>query len=198
MKKYKILSINPGSGSTKVALYENENLIFQENIYHEQSDLKKFETISDELPYRTEKVLEALKVHINSFMEGFEVLDNVKYTFLSFAMSMVIWGLEVYVAYLILSSFNLGLGFAAALFVISLISFSTMIPSTSVFLGPYQYAYILALGIFGVDKSITLAISTIHQALLIVILTIIGVFYLLVFNIEMKNKEVEKSVPNVV
>ena len=113
-------------------------------------------------------------------------------------MSMVIWGLEVYVAYLILSSFNLGLGFAAALFVISLISFSTMIPSTSVFLGPYQYAYILALGIFGVDKSITLAISTIHQALLIVILTIIGVFYLLVFNIEMKNKEVEKSVPNVV
>ena len=144
------------------------------------------------------KVLEALKVHINSFIEGFEVLDNVKYTFLSFAMSMVIWGLEVYVAYLILSSFNLGLGFAAALFVISLISFSTMIPSTSVFLGPYQYAYILALGIFGVDKSITLAISTIHQALLIVILTIIGVFYLLVFNIEMKNKEVEKSVPNVV
>lgn len=63
MKKYKILSINPGSGSTKVALYENEDLIFQENIYHEQSELKKFETISDELPYRAEKVLEALKKH---------------------------------------------------------------------------------------------------------------------------------------
>lgn len=63
MKKYRILSINPGSGSTKVALYENEDLIFQENVYHDEADLKKFEKISDELPYRTEKVMEALDKH---------------------------------------------------------------------------------------------------------------------------------------
>ena len=59
------------------------------------------------------------------------------------------------------------IGFAASLFVISLISFSTMIPSASSFIGPYQYAYILALGIFGIDKSTTLGISTIHQTILL-------------------------------
>ena len=63
MDTYKILSINPGSGSTKVALYENENIIFQESIYHDSKDLKQFNEISEELPYRTEKVLEALKKH---------------------------------------------------------------------------------------------------------------------------------------
>ena len=85
----------------------------------------------------------------------------------------------------IIESFDLGLGFSAALFVLSLISFSTMIPSTSVFLGPYQYAYILALGIYNIPKSTALAVSTVHQAVLMVILTIIGGFYLMRFNISL-------------
>ena len=62
-----------------------------------------------------------------------------------------------------------------------------MIPSTSVFLGPYQYAYILALGIFGVQKSTTLAISTVHQGILTIILTVLGLFYLFRFNISIKD-----------
>lgn len=63
MEKYRILSINPGSGSTKIALYDNEEMVFQESIYHDENDLKKFTEITDELPYRTEKVLETLKKH---------------------------------------------------------------------------------------------------------------------------------------
>ncbi len=132
-------------------------------------------------------IVDKLCGYANSFMEGFEVLNSFKYSMIALISSLVIWGIEAYVAYLILCSFNLGLGFAASLFVISLISFSTMIPSTSVFLGPYQYAYILALGIFGVQKSTTLAISTVHQGILIIILTILGGFYLLKFNISMKD-----------
>lgn len=63
MNTYKILSINPGAGSTKVALYENENPIFQESIYHDAEELKKFNEISDELPYRTKQVLDSLEKH---------------------------------------------------------------------------------------------------------------------------------------
>lgn len=82
--------------------------------------------------------------------------------------------------------FGLGLGFAAGLFVISFNTFSTMLPSTSVFLGPYQVAYIMALGIFGIEKSTALAISTVHQMILAVMLTVIGGYCLLKFNISMK------------
>lgn len=63
MKKYRILSINPGAGSTKVALFDDEELVFQENIYHDTEELKKFETLSDELPYRAENVLAVIKKH---------------------------------------------------------------------------------------------------------------------------------------
>lgn len=131
------------------------------------------------------KLIENIKGHIHSFMEGFEVLDSVKYSTQAFVMSVVIWLIECYVTFLIINSFHINLGFSAALFVISLISFSTMIPSTSVFLGPYQYAYILALGIYNVDKSTALAISTIHQGILMIILSIIGGYYLLKFNFSM-------------
>lgn len=133
------------------------------------------------------KIIESLNVHINSFMEGFEVLDSFKYSMQAFVMSAIIWFIECYVAWLIINSFPVNLGFSAALFVVSLISFSTMIPSTSVFLGPYQYAYILALSIYGIDKSTTLAISTVHQGIQLIILTIIGGFYLIKFNLSLKN-----------
>lgn len=133
------------------------------------------------------KFIEKVNVYIKSFIEGFEVLDSMKYSTQSFVMSVIIWMIECYVAFLIINSFHINLGFSAALFVISLISFSTMIPSTSVFLGPYQYAYILALGIYNVDKSTALAISTVHQGILVIILSIIGGFYLLKFNFSIKN-----------
>lgn len=139
------------------------------------------------------KIIEGINVHTNSFMEGFEVLNSFKYSAQSFIMSIIIWLIECYVAYLIINSFHMSLGFSAALFVISLISFSTMIPSTSVFLGPYQYAYILALGIYGVDKSTALAISTVHQGILIIILTLIGGFYLLKFNYSAKEGNLENE-----
>ena len=60
---YKILIINPGSTSTKIALYDDEELIFKEELTHEASKLEEYKTTSDQLPYRTEMVIEALKKH---------------------------------------------------------------------------------------------------------------------------------------
>ncbi len=112
-------------------------------------------------------ILGFINNQLNFFVEGFEALNSFKYTLKAFIFSLLPWGVECVVAYLIINSFNMPIGFAASLFVISLISFSTMIPSASSFVGPYQYAYILALGIFGIDKSTTLGISTIHQTILL-------------------------------
>lgn len=127
-------------------------------------------------------VIESLNKHANSFMEGFTVMDNWKLFVKSIVLSALIWGLECYVAYLILASFNLSLPYSAALFVLSLISFSGMLPSTSIFFGPYQAAYLIALGIYGVNKSIILAISLVHPILLIAMLVIVGLYYLYKFN----------------
>ena len=103
--------------------------------------------------------LTKLKTYLSSFVDGFEPLSKKGTVILSLLLSLIIWAIECIIAYYILIGFNLNLSVFACLFIISLTSFSTMIPSTSVFLGPYQYAYILALYIFGISKSSSLAIA---------------------------------------
>lgn len=65
---YLILSINPGSTSTKVALFENDKKIFIESIFHDSSILKNFKNINDQLDYRMEvlyKFLEEKNIDMN-------------------------------------------------------------------------------------------------------------------------------------
>ena len=52
MKNYKVFAINPGSTSTKIAMFEGEKEIFSRNISHDAEKLKEFKEISDQLPYR--------------------------------------------------------------------------------------------------------------------------------------------------
>lgn len=61
MKNYKVFAINPGSTSTKIAMFEGEKEIFSRNISHDAEKLKEFKEISDQLPYRKEMILDVLK-----------------------------------------------------------------------------------------------------------------------------------------
>lgn len=51
-KVYRILVINPGSTSTKVALFENEKCVLSRSVFHDSSELLKYRTINDQLEYR--------------------------------------------------------------------------------------------------------------------------------------------------
>ncbi len=53
---YRILAVNPGSTSTKAALFDNEDKIFSKTIDHASEDLAGFETIQAQLGYRREMV----------------------------------------------------------------------------------------------------------------------------------------------
>ncbi|MBQ7614826.1 MAG: butyrate kinase [Butyrivibrio sp.] len=61
MKEYKVLTINPGSTSTKIALFKGEECLFSKNVAHDASELAKYENISDQLPYRRNMILDLLK-----------------------------------------------------------------------------------------------------------------------------------------
>jgi len=52
MKNYKIFAINPGSTSTKVALFEGDEKLFSKTVDHDAAELDKFAEISQQLPYR--------------------------------------------------------------------------------------------------------------------------------------------------
>ena len=45
MKNYKVFAINPGSTSTKIAMFEGEKEIFSRNISHDEEKLKHINKI---------------------------------------------------------------------------------------------------------------------------------------------------------
>ena len=55
-KTYRIFTINPGSTSTKLSLFENRKNIFTEDVFHDSSVLLTFPTINDQLEYRMEVI----------------------------------------------------------------------------------------------------------------------------------------------
>jgi len=57
----KILTINPGSTSTKIAIFENEEEIFTETIRHSVEELKEFANSIEQKDFRMNKILETLK-----------------------------------------------------------------------------------------------------------------------------------------
>ncbi|CQR74074.1 Butyrate kinase 2 [Sporomusa ovata DSM 2662] len=63
MQQYKILAINPGSTSTKIAVYTNEVIDFEQVIRHSIDELKPFTTIYDQYDYRLQLVKKALSDH---------------------------------------------------------------------------------------------------------------------------------------
>jgi len=58
---YNILAINPGSTSTKIAVYRDELEILKESIEHQDSELNRFREITDQFEFRRDKILAKLQ-----------------------------------------------------------------------------------------------------------------------------------------
>lgn len=60
MGEYKILAINPGSTSTKIAVFKGNETVFSKNVSHDASELAQYKEVSDQLPYRKKMVQDIL------------------------------------------------------------------------------------------------------------------------------------------
>ncbi|MBZ4677368.1 MAG: buk [Anaerophaga sp.] len=61
MEKFKILVINPGSTSTKIAVYENIKSVLLKTLRHSPEELAKYDDIPSQYEFRKEAVLNELK-----------------------------------------------------------------------------------------------------------------------------------------
>jgi butyrate kinase len=66
-----ILAINPGSTSTKIAVYDGESPLFLKNLKHSQDLLADFEKITDQFQYRKSLIIKQLE-------EAEIELDNIR------------------------------------------------------------------------------------------------------------------------
>lgn len=147
------------------------------------------------LPTKIIKLMRKGKKHIESFLNGFEVLNHPPLIFRAFALTAFTWAIEVVFLYAIINGFGVNLGLQAALFLLCLTVFSSMIPSLSVHTGPYQCAFILALSVFGVSKEMAIAMAFVTQSIIITFLAVSGVYYMCRYHYKLHQiqKEFEKE-----
>lgn len=62
-KDYLVLVINPGSTSTKIALYRGEEPLFSETLHHGNEELAGFSRIAEQYEMRRDCILECLRQH---------------------------------------------------------------------------------------------------------------------------------------
>jgi butyrate kinase len=59
-KIFRLLIINPGSTSTKIAIYDDEKPVFEETLRHSSEELAPYPTIYSQFKFRKDVILEAL------------------------------------------------------------------------------------------------------------------------------------------
>lgn len=151
----------------------------------------KVDCILDRMPHNiSEKirpVVYKIQNWVNLLLDGFHQLNNPKNTAKAILLSAISWIGESIFTFLIFSAFGLKLNFIAAILTTCVLALAAVIPSTSIFVGPYQYAYILSLGMYNIEKSKALAISLVQQANIMIIVTLIAIFFILKTNLNINN-----------
>lgn len=170
-------------------------LLFKFNKINEFCDFLKMQL--SKLPRKfaviSKKIVDKLNVWLNSFINGFEPISNPKNMINSTLLSLAIWTIDCVLIYVLITNFGFNVNFSISLFVISFIALSTIIPSTSVYIGPYQYAFIMALGIYHINKSSALAIAFMLQSTTIILLSTISIIFFIRNNINYKNINYERT-----
>jgi butyrate kinase len=62
-KTERILVLNLGSTSSKIAVYDNETEVAKETIRHTPEEISQFKTVYDQFDFRKEKIMDALAKH---------------------------------------------------------------------------------------------------------------------------------------
>lgn len=57
----KLLIINPGSTSTKISVYEDEQVLCEESVFHDAPELLKYPHVNGQVPLRKQVILDFLK-----------------------------------------------------------------------------------------------------------------------------------------
>lgn len=120
------------------------------------------------------KVISFFNKILNSFIDGFEVINSPKMFFMVGFWSIVIWSIECLEFFVTVKSLGLNVGFSVTLFISSFIALSSAIPSASIFVGLYQYAVIQALALYGISKEPALVFGIVHPFIQSLTLTLIG------------------------
>jgi uncharacterized protein (TIRG00374 family) len=115
--------------------------------------------------YLPERFGAGLKRVLRSFLDGMLILPNGRLLAAVFALSLAYWALPILSSWVVIRGFDFDVPFNAALMVFIFIGFGTALPNPPAMVGVFQYACILALGLFGIGEAQAVAYGVLLNAL---------------------------------
>lgn len=115
---------------------------------------------------------------LHSFIAGLQILDNKKQLLWIGILSLIIWFFNAASVYVLCYSFNIGLSFAGACFVIVCLALAVALPQAPGFIGVFHIATQKSLAIFGVGLSSAQSYAITLWALSVIPVTLAGLLFL--------------------
>ncbi len=155
-------------------------------------------------PEKIKKILESAVNKIfsitHSFIEGIAMLDSWGTLLKTMLISLLVWLMEGSSMLLVIKSFGIKISLLGVLLVLSVTAFSSLIPAGPAGIGPYQWGYMIALRVFGVEPESALAVSVINQLLSIFLVLLAGAFFVWKDHLKLdeikQNLEEKQKVPD--
>lgn len=158
---------------------------------------QKIKEISQKLPDKLSikvcKIVDKCNPLLNLFVDGFETFTNLKIMGKVAVFSALSWAGDCFMVCFLFQAFGIETHFTISFFVVSFIALSTIIPQSSMYIGLYQGAFILAAKLFGINKTLALSVALTQQLLMIFVYSIFALIFIwrnqLKFS-DLKRKEV--------
>lgn len=116
--------------------------------------------------------------YIGLFLEGLEILKNIKDILVVFIWSLVIWLIEILVYYLVINAFGLNLPFQVAIILMIIVNLGIMVPSAPAYVGIFQGVVLAVLCTFKIEYNLALALSVVLHGIIVIPITILGIIFL--------------------
>ncbi|MGA9110014.1 MAG: lysylphosphatidylglycerol synthase transmembrane domain-containing protein [Smithella sp.] len=144
-------------------------------ILRREAALKFINIILNRLPG---KLANKIDVAIHHFIDGLQIVTNIKlFSYLLF-LSVVIWLVDVLAIYVLLLAFGFTLPVMASFVLMVILIVGIAIPAAPGFVGNWHYACIFALSLFGLDRADALSFAVVHNFLSMAIVLVLGVGFL--------------------
>jgi uncharacterized protein (TIRG00374 family) len=125
-----------------------------------------------------ERLGKTIGPRLEFFLRGIEGVKTARGYLEAGVYTVVIWFLEAAAIALVITSFDITLPLSGYFLVFALAALGTTLPSGPGYVGPYQYAFVLALSVFAVSREEALAVSVAAQFSLLGSITVIGLVLL--------------------
>ncbi len=144
-------------------------------ILRRDAALKLINGILSKLPGKFAHKIDEL---IHHFIDGFQIITNIKLFLYLFFLSALIWLVDVLAIYMLLESFDFGLPIMASFVLMIILIVGIAIPTAPGYIGNWHFACVLALSLFGLAKAEALSFALVYHFLSMIIVVVLGVAFL--------------------